>query len=115
MSVAFYMDEHVPKAITRGLRLRGVDVLRVQDDGFSQTDDELILDRAERLGRIVFTRDEDFLEIATARQISSVPFAGVIYAHQLGPSIRQCIDDLEAAAKASTPEEWLNAVNFLPL
>ena len=115
MSVAFYMDEHVPKAITRGLRQRGVDVLRVQDDGFSQTDDELILDRAERLGRIVFTRDVDFLEIATARQISNVPFAGVFYAHQLGPSIRQCIDDLEAAAKASTPEEWQNAVNFLPL
>ncbi len=27
MSVAFYMDQHVPRAITAGLRLRGVDVM----------------------------------------------------------------------------------------
>ena len=27
MSLAFYMDHHVPRAITVGLRLRGVDVL----------------------------------------------------------------------------------------
>jgi hypothetical protein len=29
MSVAFYMDEHVPFAITTGLILRGVSVLTV--------------------------------------------------------------------------------------
>jgi len=29
MSVAFYMDEHVPFAITAGLTLRGVDVVMV--------------------------------------------------------------------------------------
>lgn len=33
MSVAFYMDEHVPRAISVGLRLRGVDVLTAQEDG----------------------------------------------------------------------------------
>ena len=48
MPVAFYMDEHVDGAITRGLRRRGVDVLRVQDDAHASTDDELILDRAAR-------------------------------------------------------------------
>jgi hypothetical protein len=30
MSLSFYMDEHVPKAITNGLRIRGIDVLTVQ-------------------------------------------------------------------------------------
>ena len=29
--VKFYMDEHVHPAITRGLRLRGIDVLTAQD------------------------------------------------------------------------------------
>ena len=32
MSVALYMDEHVHRAITVGLRLRGVDVLTAQED-----------------------------------------------------------------------------------
>ena len=33
MSVAIYMDEHVHRAITAGLRLRGVDVVTAQEDG----------------------------------------------------------------------------------
>ncbi len=27
MSIAFYMDEHVPRSITSGLRLRNIDIL----------------------------------------------------------------------------------------
>ena len=33
MTVAFYMDEHVHRAITNGLKLRNIDVLTVQEDG----------------------------------------------------------------------------------
>jgi Domain of unknown function (DUF5615) len=40
------MDEHVHRAITIGLRLRGIDVLTVQEDGLTATPDPLILDRA---------------------------------------------------------------------
>ena len=32
----FYMDEHVPKAVTEGLRGRGVDVITVQELGLRQ-------------------------------------------------------------------------------
>ncbi len=32
MSLALYMDEQVPRQITAGLRLRGIDVLTVQED-----------------------------------------------------------------------------------
>lgn len=59
MSVGFYMDEHVPSAITSALRHRGVDVLTVQEDGRDGAPDPQVLDRAGQLGRIVFTRDED--------------------------------------------------------
>lgn len=115
MPVSLYMDEHVPRSITRGLCRRGVDVLRVQDDGHRSTDDELILDRAAALGRVVFTRDEDFLVIAQARQANGVPFAGVVFAHQRGPGIGQCVTDLETVATASAPDEWENVVEYLPL
>ncbi|GAA6623161.1 hypothetical protein [Scytonema sp. NUACC26] len=33
MTLAFYMDEQVPRQITDGLRLLGIDVLTVQEDG----------------------------------------------------------------------------------
>jgi predicted nuclease of predicted toxin-antitoxin system len=115
MPVAFYVDEHVPSAVTRGLRRRGVDVLRVQDDAHANTDDELILDRAAALGRVVFTQDQDFLAIAQFRQVNGVPFAGVVFAHQDGPTVGQCVDDLETIAIASDLTEWENRVEYLPL
>ncbi len=33
MPIALYMDHHVPRAITLGLRLREVDVLTAYEDG----------------------------------------------------------------------------------
>jgi hypothetical protein len=54
MTIALYMDEHVPRAITIGLRLRGVDVLTAQEDGRRNTPDADLLDRATALGRVIF-------------------------------------------------------------
>ena len=116
MAVALYMDEQVPGAITRGLRRRGVDVLTAQDDGHDATDDDLILDRAATLGRVIFTRDQDFLVIARARQTNGIPFAGVVFARQKnGPSYGACITDLETITSASEPGEWADTVTYLPL
>ena len=61
------MDVHVPHAITRGLRRRGVDVLTAQEDGATEMLDPDLLDRAASLGRILFTRDQDLLAIAASR------------------------------------------------
>ena len=33
MAIPLYTDQHVPRAITTELRLRGVDVLTAQEDG----------------------------------------------------------------------------------
>jgi len=43
VTVALYMDEHVHRAITVGLRLRGVDVLTAQDDGRRHVPDHELL------------------------------------------------------------------------
>src|SRR5437763_1856892 len=101
MSLAYYMDEHVPDAITRGLRRRGVDVLRVQDNGQRNTDDSIILDTALGLSRVVFTCDDDFLADARRRQKAGEPFAGVIYIHeQHARRTGYCLRNLEVFAKA---------------
>lgn len=43
MTIALYMDEHVRRAITNGLKLRGIDVLTVQEDGRTGTPDSILL------------------------------------------------------------------------
>ena len=115
MSVKIYMDVHVKRAITDGLRLRGVDVLTAQEDGAAKLEDPALLDRAAELGRVLFSQDDDLLREANKRQQIGEPFAGVIYAHQLNVTVGRCIDDLELIAKATELEEWLNNTVYLPL
>ena len=115
MALAFYMDHHVPRAITLGLRLRGIDVFTAYEDGASELDDAALLERASALGRVLFTRDDDLLAEAAQRQRERIPFHGIIYAHQLRVSIGRCVQDLEIIAKAGEPADLLNGVMFLPL
>jgi predicted nuclease of predicted toxin-antitoxin system len=110
-----YMDVHVPFAITAGLRLRGVDVLTAQEDDATKLDDAVLLDRVTALGRVIFTRDVDFLGHARERQTTGVRFSGVVYAHQLRVSIGQCVADLELIAKVYDSEDMQNRVEYLPV
>ena len=87
------MDVHVRRAITVSLLDRGVDVMTVQADGASELDDPDLLDRATSLGRVLFSQDEDLLAEATRRQRGGIPFAGVVYAHQLFVTIGRCINN----------------------
>ena len=109
------MDVHVRRAVTVALVAREVNVLTAQSDGTTQLEDPELLDRATSLGRVLFSQDEDLLAEATERQRTAVPFAGVVYAHQLYVTIGQCINDLEIIAKAGEPEDLVNRVLFLPL
>lgn len=109
------MDVHVPAAITRGLVLRGVDVLTAQLDETTQLDDSALLDRATALRRVLFSQDEDLLAEATSRQRSGKSFGGVIYAHQLGITIGRAIEDLQILAEVGVPEDFANRVEYLPL
>lgn len=115
MSLGLYMDVHVRRAITDGLRQRGMDVLTAQEDGTDRWKDEELLDRAMELGRVLFSNDEDLLIEAARRQREGTAFGGVVYIHPLDGTIRQCIEDLELIAKLSEPEEFTKRVEFLPL
>jgi hypothetical protein len=109
------MDEHIPRSITVGLRLRGVDVLTAQEDDRSQADDVSLLDRAMGLGRVMFSFDADMVRIAAERQREGIRFAGLAFAHPTHISVGECIRDLEILAKSGQPEDVVNEVVFLPL
>jgi len=113
--ISIYMNQHIPRAITEGLRLRGVDVITAFEDEADKMDDAELLDRASKLGRVLFTQDNDLLSEGAMRQEKGIPFNGVIYAHQMRVSIGTCIHDLEIIAKAGEAEDLLNKIQFLPL
>ena len=115
MSVGLYMDVHVRRAVTEGLRLRGVEVITAQEDNSSLLKDPELLDRATRLGRVLFSQDVDLLREAQRRQQAGAYFAGVVYAHQLRVNIATWIADLEIIAKTSDLDHCLNHVTHLPI
>ena len=115
MALAFYMDHHVERSITIGLRLRGVDVLTAYEDGGDRLEDADLLDRTTNLRRVLFTRDEDFLVEAAQRQMQGTFFYGVIYAHKVRVSIGKCINDLAILAKSGVPDDVVNQLKYLPL
>jgi hypothetical protein len=115
MPISLYMDHNVPRSVTVGLRLRGIDVLAAFDDGYGMSDDATLMDRAAGLKRVLFSFDDDVIVEAVERQRNGKSFGGVIYAHPLKISIGRCISDLEIIAKAGSFDEILNGVIYLPL
>ena len=109
------MDQHVPKAITIGLRVRGVDVMTAEEDDRRDASDAELMDRATALGRIFISSDVDTLVIAAERQRRGESFSGLIYAHPLRVSVGQCIRDIELIAKAASPDEFRDTIEYLPL
>ena len=71
--VRFYTDEHVGRAVVRGLRQRGADILTVSEAGMLGASDEEHLERARVEGRVLFTQDDDFLRL----HASEIDHAGI--------------------------------------
>ena len=72
MALKLYMDHHVPRAITIGLRIHGVDVITSHEDAAGNLADSALLDRAGKLGRVLFTRDDDLVVEAVRRHKSGI-------------------------------------------
>jgi len=114
MAIRLFMDHNVRRPITAGLRLRGVDVVTALEDGSQELEDPDVLDRAQALGRVLYTEDTDFLGEGSLRQQQGLEFLGIVYGHQ-NLQVGICIDDLELISKGSDPEDLRNQVLFLPL
>jgi hypothetical protein len=115
MPVAFYMDVHIPAAITEQLRVRGVDVVTAVEERTNLLTDPELLMTATQAGRVVFTHDHGFRALAEQWQREGRAFAGLLFGPAEGVSIGQYVRDLELIAKASEPSEWRNVVDYLPL
>ena len=115
MNIRLYMDVHIPRAITNGLRLREINVLTAQEDGSSLLSDEDLLLRATQLNRVLFTFDDDFLSIASKKILNGDEFPGLIFGHPSEISIGTCVQDLELVSKTLELIEIKNQIIFLPI
>lgn len=107
-NIRLYTDEHVSRALIRGLRERGVDVLSVPEADMIEAPDEAHLALALREGRVLFTQDADFLRLAAA----GVPHAGIIYAKQQ-TSLGTIIRGLMLIHQVLSSEEMSGRVEYL--
>lgn len=115
MSLALYMDEHIPSVITDALRNRGLDVLTIQEDGRSGFPDPIILRRAFELRRVLVTEDHDYERIATEFWTSGESFYGIAFVVRKGTTFGVLIADLEALAVCLEVDEVFNLINYIPL
>jgi hypothetical protein len=115
LSLRLYMDEHVPSAISAALRTRGVDVLTVQEDGFTGAADGVVMNRAAELGRILVSEDEDMIREAIRRLRAGESFGGLFRGTGLIRHIGRAVADLELAAKVYEPRDILGRVEWIPL
>ena len=92
-----------------------MDVLTSQEDGSAEWEDERLLMRATALSRVLVSQDEDLLREGAKWMREGRTFSGIIYAHQLRITIGQMVGDLELIATATSPDEWLGRIEYLPL
>ncbi len=109
------MDVHVRRAVTTALRLRSIDVLTAQEDGSAEWADDVLLERATELGRVLVSQDEDLLREGARWLSEGKDFSGIIYAHQLRITIGKMVDELEMIARATSRDEWRGRIEYLPL
>ncbi len=106
--IAFYMDEHVPRAVTNGLRRRGVNVLTAQKAGMLGASDFEHLELAHSDNRVVFTQDADFLRMHKA----DISHLGIVYAPQQTP-IGHIIRGLMTIYDILDSEEMMGRVEYI--
>ncbi len=109
MALSLLCDENIPYLIVEGLRRRGLNVVTVQEIGLSSEKDKVIIDRARKEGRIIYTRDTDFLRL---HQIG-YKHSGIFYHHPLSYSTGEVIRKITLVCESLSIEKMKNCVKFL--
>jgi uncharacterized protein with PIN domain len=109
MQVQYHLDESVHGAIAEGLALLGISVTTPKDAGLLQAADEAHLAFALADGRVIITRDTDFLRFHG----QGVEHAGIVFWTETQRTLGQLIRALDALAGAHTAEELRGQVIYL--
>lgn len=106
--IRFHLDEHVDPAIASALRRAGIDVTTTKEAGLRTHDDVAHLRFAREEGRVIVTRDQDFLRLASR----PLDHAGIVF-YTADESIREIIEGLILIYEVMLPSEMKGYVEYL--
>lgn len=106
--IRFYMDQHIPLAVTLGLRQRGVDVLTAQQAGRCGLQDADQLQFATAEERVVMTFDPDYLALH-----AGVQHAGITWCRATKYTTSQLLQSLLLVHAVLSRDEMRNHVEYL--
>lgn len=106
--IRFHLDEHVDPAIANALRRAGIDVTTTIEAGLRTKDDETHLRFARDEGRVIVTRDQDFLRLAG----SALGHSGIVF-YTANQSIREIIEGLILVCEVMMPDELAGKIEYL--
>lgn len=107
-SIRFHLDEHISHRVAEALRRLGIDVTTTAESGLRSADDLQQLEFAKRDGRVIVTRDADFLRLASQQD-----HAGIVAVRTERLSVSGMIAALILLHDVLTPEEMRGHVEFL--
>lgn len=107
--IRFHLDENVSNAIAIGLRRLDIDVTTTPEQGMRGVLDEEQLAFALSQGRVIFTQDDDFLNL---HQLG-VSHAGIAYCKQGTRTMGEIINYLALMEKVFEPVDMQGRVEFI--
>lgn len=106
--VKFYTDEHIAKAVVKGLRVRGINAINCVEAKMLGESDEQQLAFARQEGRVIVTYDNDFLKLHAEGAIH----AGIAFATNPLP-IGDMIRVLLLLHEVLSTEDMENQIEFI--
>ncbi|MEM9888482.1 MAG: DUF5615 family PIN-like protein [Bacteroidota bacterium] len=104
----FYMDEHIPKAVVKGLKKRGIDAVSCVEERMREASDREHLKYALKSKRVLVTYDSDFVILHNSGQTHS----GIAYARK-PLSIGEIISILLYMHEVLELEDMKNQIEFI--
>ena len=110
-------DENLNHDLVRGVLRRhpALDLVRIQDVGLGEVDDQAILDWAARERRLVLTHDANTMPAFAYERIRRKQAMPGMFVVKQRAALATVIDDLLILAECSATEEWDGRVIYLPL
>jgi hypothetical protein len=107
--IRYFMDQHVPRPVSQGLRRHGIDVLTAQEAGRCGLLDPDQLAFATAAGRVLVTFDADFLALHRA----GVPHGGIAWCPEQKYGMGQLIQALLLVHGVLDRDAMRNHVEYL--
>lgn len=107
--IRFHLDEHMWPQVADALRLHGIDVTTTQEAGLLEKSDNEQIAYFCREGRVMVTRDADFLRFAA----TTAGHPGIVSCRRKGLTLSQTIQGLLLIHEILTDDEMKGHVEYL--